>query len=202
VWTNVFVQSFDGKSVDKEIKANVDNICYKCRIYVNFETENGSLLFDDFKAVFDYTAEYVYQDEEILQEDGVENKKVIRNYDPKKNYYYRVRATDKQHIDTDGRYENITDYSNEICVGDNEDKNVTVEPLDLMFVDGHFVVSLKELKPDYVIYVYTVDGRLVDEIEPTTKKVILPRLEANMYVVKYSEKGKIRRKDQMGKIFY
>ena len=202
VWTNVFVQSFDGKSVDKEIKANVDNICYKFRIYVNFETENGSLLFDDFKAIFDYTAEYVYQDEEILQEDGVENKKVIRNYDPKKNYYYRVRATDKQHIDTDGRYENITDYSNEICVGDNEDKNVTVEPLDLMFVDGHFVVSLKELKPDYVIYVYTADGRLVDEIEPTTKKVILPRLEANMYVVKYSEKGKIRRKDQMGKIFY
>ena len=202
VWTNVFVQSFDGKSLKQMVKANLDDICYKFRVYVNFDIAGGGLLFDDFKALFDYTAEYIYQDEEIIQEEDFDNKKVVRNYNPKKNYYYRVRATDKQNRDIEGRYENITDYSNEICVGDNEDKKVAVEPLDLMFVDGLFVVNLKELKTDYVIYVYTADGRLVEEIEPTSKKVVIPRLDSNMYVVKYSERGKVRRKDQMGKIFY
>ena len=142
------------------------------------------------------------KDEEIYQETEDDAKEIITGINPKLNYYYRVRATDKQIRDEDGRYENITDYSNEICVGDNEDKKVAVEPLDLMFVDGHFVVSLKELKPDYVIYIYTADGRLVEEIEPTSKKVVIPRLDSNMYVVKYSERGKVRRKDQMGKIFY
>ena len=160
------------------------------------------MLFDDFNAKFDYTADYILQDEELFQAEDMENKKIIRDYNSKKNYYYRVRATDKQLKDAEGRFENITEYSNEICVGDNKNKNKKVEPLNIAFVDGYFVVTLKELKPDYVIYVYTADGRLVEEIEPTSKKVVLPRLEANMYVVKYSEKGKIRRNDQVGKIFY
>ena len=50
-----------------------------------------------------------------------------------------------------------------------------------------------------MIYIYSADGSLVEEIEPTSKKVVLPRLDANMYLVKYSEKGKVSRKDQVGK---
>ena len=53
-----------------------------------------------------------------------------------------------------------------------------------------------------MIYIYSADGSLVEEIEPTSKKVVLPRLDANMYLVKYSEKGKVSPKDQVGKIFY
>ena len=202
VWTNVLTQSFDAQVKNQTIAGEVDGECYKFRVYVNFDKGEGSLLFDDFNAKFDYTANYILQDEELYQEEDIENKKTIWNYNHKKDFYYRVRATDKQLRDAEGRFENITEYSNEICVGDNKNKNKKIEPLNIAFVDGYFVVTLKELKPDYVIYVYTADGRLVEEIEPTSKKVVLPRLEANMYVVKYSEKGKIRRNDQVGKIFY
>ena len=202
VWTNVLTQPFDAKTVNQFITGTVSGECYKFRVYVNFDSAVGSLLFDDFKAKFDYTAEYVIQDEELLQDEEMDNKRVIRNYDTKKNYYYRVRATDKQNRDTEGRFENITEYSNEICVGDDKKKNDKVEPLNIVFVDDHFVVKLGQIKPNHVIYIYTADGRLVEEIEPVGRNIDLPRLEANMYVVKYSEKGKVSRKDQMGKIFY
>ena len=143
-------------------------------------------MIDEINAQFDYTAEYFIQDEELLQEEDIENIRVVRNYNPKQNYYYRVRATDKKNSDIEGRFENITDYSNEICVGDNNKKE-KVEPLDITFADGSFVVNLKQLKENYVIYIYSADGRLVEEIVPTTKHVVLPALDANMYVVKYSE---------------
>ena len=200
-WTNVLTQPFDAETIDQIITGEVNNECYKFRIYVEFDNGKGSLLFDDFNAKFDYTAEYIIQDEELLQEEDIENIRVVRNYNPKQNYYYRVRATDKKNSDIEGRFENITDYSNEICVGDNNKKE-KVEPLDITFADGSFVVNLKQLKENYVIYIYSADGRLVEEIVPTTKHVVLPALDANMYVVKYSEKGKVRRQDQVGKIFY
>ncbi len=202
VWTNVLTQPFDAQTINQTITGTVSSECYKFRIYVNFDKGEGSLLFDDFNAKFDYTADYILQDEEIFQEEDMGNEKIIRDYNSKKNYYYRVRATDKQLKDAEGRFENITEYSNEICVGDNKHKNNQIELLNITFVDGSFVVNLKQLKENYVIYIYSADGRLVEEIEPTGRSVVLPRLEANMYVVKYSEKGKVRRKDQMGKIFY
>ena len=204
VWTSVFNQHFDEQINNQTITVDLDRECYKFRLYVEFDTNEGRLLFDDFVAKFDYTLTYIMQDEEFLQEEDVENQVIVSNYNPKKNYYYRVRATDKQTRDEEGRFENITDFSNEVCVGDdkNKEKNNKVEPLSISFIENHFVVNLKELHENYVIYIYSADGSLVEEIEPTSKKVVLPRLDANMYVVKYSEKGKVSRKDQVGKIFY
>ena len=132
-------------------------------------------------------------------------KYFISNYNPKVKHYYCVCATDKELDDKDGKYENISEYSNEICVGEENgpnNDNVKVDPLKISFVDGHFVVNLTELKSDYVICIYSADGHLIEEIEPTEKDVVLPRLSSNMYIVKYSQKGKTSRKDQMGKIFY
>ena len=202
IWTNVLTQPFDAQTKNAIIECDLESDCYKFRLYVKFDTEKGSLLFDDFAANFDNTAVYVLNDEEFLQEEDVENKVVVRNYNPKKTYYYRVRSTDKQMRDEEGRFENLSEYSNEICVGNNEDGSVDIIPLNITFVEDHFVVNLTDVKPNYVIYIYSADGHLVEEIVPMGKVVDLPRLEANMYVVKYSEKGKIRRKDQMGKIFY
>ena len=53
-----------------------------------------------------------------------------------------------------------------------------------------------------MIYIYSAEGTLIEEIEPMEKDVVLPRLEPNMYIVKYSPKGKVTRRDQTGKIFY
>lgn len=203
MWVNVVKQSFDDKTINEIISVDLEEECYKFRICVQFDSESGSLLFDDFKAKFNYTASYIVQDEEVFQEEeGEDNRRTIREYNPKVKYYYRVRATDKENSDIEGKYENVTEFSNEICVNGNKKKNNKVEPLNISFVDGLFVVNLKELRENYVIYIYSADGSLVEEIEPTSKKVVLPRLDANMYLVKYSEKGKVSRKDQVGKIFY
>ena len=202
VWTNILAQPFVSSTINKTISADVAiDGCYQFKIYVNIDNpaNRTALLFDDFKATFATTIRYVMKDEEVL-----ENKKFVANYDPKTKFYYSVRATDRELTDKDGKYENISEYSNEICVGEEESNkgNNKVVPLNISFVDGHFVVNLTELKSNYVIYIYSADGSLVEEIEPSEKDVVLPRLESNMYIVKYSEKGKITRKDQMGKIFY
>lgn len=204
VWTNILAQPFTTSTVNKIMSADVlAGECRQFRIYVNIDnqTSRTALLFDDFKTTFASTINYILKEEEVL-----DNKLFVSNYDPKKKFYYCVRATDKELSDKDGKYENISEYSNEICVGEEEGGGDTgkdkVTPLNISFADGHFVVNLTELKTNYVIYIYTADGRLVEEIEPLDKDVVLPRLESNMYVVKYSERGKINRKDQMGKIFY
>ena len=157
-----------------------------------------ALLFDDFKANFPYSISYLMKDEEVY-----DNKKFVSDYNNKVKHYYCVAATDKELDDPTGKNANVTAYSNEICVeGVDDNKNNKLVPLDITFVDGHFVVNLTELKSNYIIYIFTADGRLVEEIEPTNQQVVLPRYDSDMYVVKYSEKGKIKRRDQMGKIFY
>lgn len=203
VWTNVLTQPFGSSTINKIISTDVVvGECHQFKIYVDIHnpTLRTALLFDDFKATFATTIKYVMKEEEVL-----ENKKFVGNYDPKVKFYYSVCATDKELSDKEGKYENISDRSNEICVGEDGNSGNNkgkVEPLKISFVDGHFVVNLTELKSNYVICIYTADGRLVEEIEPTEKDVILPRLVSNMYVVKYSQRGKVTRRDQMGKIFY
>ena len=203
VWTNILTQPFGGTTINKTFTAEVTNgECRQFKIYVKIDnsTSRNGLLFDDFKAVFSSTISYILNNEEVL-----DNKKFISNYNPKVKHYYCVCATDKELDDKDGKYENISEYSNEICVGEENgpnNDNVKVDPLKISFVDGHFVVNLTELKSDYVICIYSADGHLIEEIEPTEKDVVLPRLSSNMYIVKYSQKGKTSRKDQMGKIFY
>ena len=156
-------------------------------------------MFDDFKATFAETIKYVVKEEEVL-----DNKKYVTGYDPKVKFYYSVRATDKELNDKDGKYENVSEYSNEICVGEETEKpsKEKVAPLNISFKDGHFVVNLTEVKSNYMIYIYSAEGTLIKEIEPMEKDVVLPRLEPNMYIVKYSPKGKVTRRDQTGKIFY
>ncbi|MBO5729132.1 MAG: M6 family metalloprotease domain-containing protein [Paludibacteraceae bacterium] len=202
VWTNLLTQPFESSTINKIISADVTaGECREFKIYVTIDnpTARTALLFDDFKTIFATTIKYVLKDEEVL-----DNKKYVSNYDHKTKFYYSVRATDKELSDKDGKYENVSAYSNEICVGDDGEQpgKDKVAPLNISFKDGHFVVNLMDLKSNYVIYIYSADGTLVDEIEPTEKDVVLPRLDPNMYIVKYSQKGKVSRNDQSGKIFY
>ena len=201
VWTNIMAQPFDNSTVNKTVTADITaGECYQFKVYVEFNdlADRMALLFDDFKATFPYSISYLMKDEEVY-----DNKKFVSDYNNKVKHYYCVAATDKELDDPTGKNANVTAYSNEICVeGVDDDKNNKLIPLDITFVDGHFIVNLTELKSNYMIYVFTADGRLVEEIEPTNQQVVLPRYDSDMYVVKYSEKGKIKRKDQMGKIFY
>jgi hypothetical protein len=202
VWTNVLTQPFEASTINKTITADVTaGECREFKIYVTIDNPSvrTALLFDDFKVTFPYSISYLMKNEEVF-----DNKKFVSNYDSKVKHYYRVAATDKELDDPTGKNANVTEYSNEICVeGDGKQSGKDkVAPLNISFKDGHFVVNLTEVKSNYVIYIYSAEGALIKEIEPMEKDVVLPRLEPNMYVVKYSPKGKVIRRDQTGKIFY
>lgn len=202
VWTNVLTQPFEASTINKTITADVTaGECREFKIYVTIDNPSvrTALLFDDFKVTFPYSISYLMKDEEVF-----DNKKFVSNYDSKVKHYYRVAATDKELDDPTGKNANVTEYSNEICVeGDGKQSGKDkVAPLNISFKDGHFVVNLTEVKSNYVIYIYSAEGTLIEEIEPEGKDVVLPRLDSNMYIVKYSPKGKVTRRDQTGKIFY
>ena len=199
VWTNVLIQPFDNTTINKMFFADVATLgeCYQFKVYVAFiePTDRTALLFDDFKTIFPTTLSYLIRNEEVF-----ENSKFVSGYNSKVKHYYTVRATDKESTDKEGKYENISNYSNEICVDNKKDSKK--ESLKVSLVNGCFVVNLTEVKSNYRIYIYTIDGCLVSEIDPIEKDVILPNLEPNIYIVKYSEIEKIRRNDSAVKISY
>ena len=114
-------------------------------------------------------------------------------------YRYRVQATDKTEY-----YENITDFSNEICVRtqvfiDNDPRKLTIRQTDA----GTYEVQLAELKTDYHLYIYTLDGRLMADIAPTGVVIEVPVLPANgIYLLKYTSVNDRSRKDPSGKLLY
>ena len=124
---------------------------------------------------------------------------VVEQLSPDVEYRYRVQATDKTEY-----YENITDFSNEICVRtqvfiDNDPRKLTIRQTDA----GTYEVQLAELKTDYHLYIYTLDGRLMADIAPTGVVIEVPVLPANgIYLLKYTSVNDRSRKDPSGKLLY
>ena len=58
VWTNVSTQWFDAETKGQTITVDLNSECYKFRLHVDFDANEGRLLFDDFVAKFDYTLTY------------------------------------------------------------------------------------------------------------------------------------------------
>lgn len=161
---------------------------------IAYQKKAGKLLFDDFTVHFAGTVAYQchHQHVEALTY-------VVEQLSPDVEYRYRVQATDKTEY-----YENITDFSNEICVRtqvfiDNDPRKLTIRQTDA----GTYEVQLAELKTDYHLYIYTLDGRLMADIAPTGVVIEVPVLPANgIYLLKYTSVNDRSRKDPSGKLLY
>ena len=123
----------------------------------------------------------------------------LEQLSPDTEYRYRVQATDKTEY-----YENITDFSNEIRV--RTQPFIETDPRVLTVrknAAGGYEVQLQELKDDYHLYIYTLDGRLMADIAPTNVVTEVPVLPINtIYVLKYSSVHDRSRKDPSAKLLY
>lgn len=175
-----------------EMVLPADNAFTQFRIA--YQKKAGKLLFDDFTVHFADAVTYQCHHRHV---DALSY--TLEQLSPDTEYRYRVQATDKTEY-----YENITDFSNEIRV--RTQPFIETDPRVLTVrknAAGGYEVQLQELKDDYHLYIYTLDGRLMADIAPANVVTEVPVLPINtIYVLKYSSVHDRSRKDPSAKLFY
>ncbi|MGN0187871.1 MAG: M6 family metalloprotease domain-containing protein [Paludibacteraceae bacterium] len=175
-----------------EMALPADNAFTQFRIF--YQKKAGKLLFDDFTVHFAAAVTYQCHHRHVEALNYA-----VEQLSPNTEYRYRVQATDKTEY-----YENITDFSNEIIV--RTQPFVETDPRVLTVrknAAGVYEVQLQELKDDYHLYVYTLDGRVLVDIEPDNLVIEVPMLPANaIYLLKYTSVHDRSRKDPSAKLLY
>ena len=116
------------------------------------------------------------------------------------DYKYRVKASDK---DPYGRYENITDYSNEISVTTLSGFGVESRKLDVLKEGDKYMVYLPIVDENHSIFVYSMEGHLITSVPVTSNIVELPMLTSNkVYILKYASNDGLKRKSKVIKLYY
>lgn len=198
-WVNVHEEGCGSTTRSKTVRVKLDDTYTQFKIYYTTESTTGGLAFDDFTASFDKTITYVLNDEFVSATDTVYN--VSKGLRSATEYRYVVKAVQS---DEQNRYEYVSEPSNEIVVstvaGEDEDsRNLSI----VRGEDGVYRVYVPEVQEGYSLFVYTSDGRKVAEIPAESNEFIIPRLLNNtLYIVKYAENGKQKRKTKVGKLFY
>ena len=185
----------------KELSLNIEDNYNKFKFACN-EISNRGMAFDDFTAV--YKASYIVNKQMVNEADSF---RVAGNVVPSTDYYYRVQATDQ---DPRGRYENITDFSNEIEVkvpyGEPLDSRKLTASIDDL---GNVVLlihesDLRDSKGNPLnLYVFSLTGQLVrmipysNLVENSGNVVISGLAQNNTYIISLGAK----RKGKFAKVF-
>jgi hypothetical protein len=163
--------------------------------------------------VFDAT-EYMLSVYNVENNDTtfVLNNKVVKTTDSNKikldvvnllggtTYKYRVKASDK---DLYGRYENVTDYSNEISVTTLPGFGIESRKLDILKDGDNYKVYLPIIDDNFSIFIYSLDGQLISTVPVLSNIVELPMLASNkVYILKYTSNDGIQRKSKVIKLYY
>lgn len=201
-WTNVHTMECDAKTRNLTVNVSLPEAIYSnFRIYYAPKSGTGGLAFDDFTTYYSSRITYVLQDELVAADttytvSGLSMETVYRAY---------VRA--RQHevsLEDKLLYNYISDRSNEI-----EFKTIAGEPAESRAMtivrgqDGQYRAYLPVVDEKSALFIYTIDGRLVTEIPSTSSEFIIPRLvNGQVYILKFAEIGKQKRKTKVGKLFY
>lgn len=173
------------------------------RFRISYAPTKGQVAFDYFSATMASTTTFVCKNQ-LLTDTFYNATGLMANTD----YKYVVRATDK---DEKGRYENVTENSNEVIVltkegGDDPQlvDGATSITLKVALIEGanRYVVSVSEVISGYALFIYSVDGRLVKKLPVTSSEVVIPELLDGVYVLKYTKDGGNSRKDGVAKMYY
>jgi hypothetical protein len=143
---------------------------------------------------------FVLKDNIVFAEDDDRMKFMVAGLLGNTEYKYRVKASDK---DLYGRYENVSDYSNEIAVttlaGFGEDSR----KLDVLKEGDKYMVYLPIVDENYSIWVYSLEGHLIASVPVLSNVVELPQLASNrVYILKYASNDGIKRKSKVIKLYY
>jgi len=170
---------------------------------ISYAPTKGKLAFDRFQATTEKTTTFICKNT-LLTDTFYNATGLTANTE----YIYAVRATDK---DPSGRYENISDYSNDMVVltkdaGDDPNKEAGVTSIELKVVEiegaNRYVVYVSEVISGYSIFIYSLDGKMVQKLPVTSSMVVIPELFDGVYVLKYTKDGANKKKDGMTKMYY
>ena len=142
----------------------------------------------------------------VLQNQVVESSKTaqiscnVTNLKEAQEYKYAVRASDK---DPYGRYENVTNYSNEISVTTLSGFGAESRKLDILKQGDTYVVYLPTFDENHSIFIYSIDGKLVTSVPVTSNIVEIPRLQSKrVYILKYASNEQLKAKTKVIKLYY
>ncbi len=158
IWDNVATIKIDA-SVDYKIYKYPLSVDKKYnRIKLSCSNLNKGVSVDDFKAT--YTANVAIN--RLFVENGATIEKEINGLQPSTLYYAMIQATDK---DPNGKYENVTKYSNEVELRTLDAISDDPNYLQVLFSSsdkgGNPVVLIPEEDKDKDLFVYDVVGKIV-----------------------------------------
>ena len=200
------VDSIDVKKTTKNLTKSYkfdeeSNYIQFCFLY-RHKAGNGGVALDNFIASFDKQITYLFRNQEKAffvdteQTPAAPASFYIKGLEPGQTYYYKLQCTDVGK----GCEEHITDLSQSYQVTTLNGELPDSKCLTVVNEGGRYVVYIPEALTNRCIYIYTLDGLLVDVIPietPSQNRIELPVLYKNaMYILKYAEKGEQKRKNQ------
>jgi hypothetical protein len=142
----------------------------------------------------------------VLQNQVVESSKTAQiscnviNLKEAQEYKYAVRASDK---DPYGRYENITNYSNEITVTTLSGFGAESRKLDILKQGDTYVAYLPTFDENHSIFIYTIEGKLITSVPVNSNIVEIPQLPSKrVYILKYASNEQLKAKTKVIKLYY
>ncbi|MBO5346379.1 MAG: M6 family metalloprotease domain-containing protein [Paludibacteraceae bacterium] len=199
-WMEVKREEITKTTRSKTITVDLDTSLkiQEFKIYYETLSKTGGLAFDDFIAYLPQTRNYVLDGYTVTDT-------VCRVWGliPNSVYLYDLKASD---IDLDvypPRYNNVTAPSNVVTVTTLEGSSAEDKELSVLKGDNCYRVFVPDYDYNYSLFVYTLDGRLVKEISSTTNEFVVSGLVVgDVYILKYAEKGTLRRKTKVAKLYY
>jgi len=143
---------------------------------LKFTRGNGDVAIDDVTAVFFQKLEFNAREKWVTEESNS-----LINLESNRDYYYKVRASDKAlNLDNSIKYENITEFSNIIQLRTLENKsveNILIAKVD--YANGSVEIILPST--EVIVNVFNIMGQFIKSITPNNNKFVitgLPRHQA------------------------
>ncbi|MCQ2344447.1 MAG: M6 family metalloprotease domain-containing protein [Paludibacteraceae bacterium] len=173
------------------------------RLKFYYVPENGSLSLDFIRVQTTTSFSYVVNNEYLR-----DTIYTVQNLKLGQEYKFIVRATDKDELFDEPRYENITKPSNEVVfvtknsapVDEDEDLSIAVVQVE---GTNRYVVYISEIKEgNYKLFVFNLNGILVDILPVVQNPVMLPQLPVGQYILRYSKDNDVSKSGPTVKFHY
>ncbi len=164
------------------------------RLLFTIIEESNGICIDDFNATCDKLIEYLFDSKELILNaiDGEENVKFkLNELEPSTEYYYKIRVSDKGHngceehikeMNQPQRFRTLDITNNEIYLNMEAD-GIQYNPIS-------HTIRVPNTDGDGVLYFYTIDGVLIEQMHVTEQYTQVALLEGHfisgqMYIVRY-----------------
>lgn len=196
------------KNITKSYPFDLADNYIQFRFIYRHRAGNGGVALDNFAVSFDKQMTYIYRGQEKMlylgtDKDGAPINFRINGLMPATTYYCQLQCTDAGGT---GCEEHTTELSVPFEITTLAGEQADSRQFTVAYENGRYVAYLPEAITGRKIFIYDLHGYLVAAIpieSPTANRVELPRLYPNtLYILKYSEEGRHKRKDKWAKLFY